>query len=522
VHILGFIVSFKEMKKFLNLIQPIFVLSIPFLIFLKPENYIEIISIEILYLIILLIALYLLTFIFSFTLLKIFPLTLKKRSLNDLIFIFAVLFFETFYHEKIRDFITNSFNIDTISSFIISLILIIFINGITFIILIKYFHKLKINILIFMILLLSTVYYKNFYLYQSTFDTNKLSYFEKSQLPKKKLNENIYFIILDEMTSLDHFIKQFPGEKDYIENFKLKLEKKNFAILANSMSAYNITYLNITALMNANYFIHEKSAKYISRNSFFPNSIFYKTKNSLQVLDYLIKNNHYMELIGNSVMNFELISSDKNLKLSVGSILIPNIFYKFFEPTFIDEVFRKSVQNFLTKTNESIFIKNNGMNALKNKMKKRNDKGLIFVHHFSPHAPYLFDRNCNKRENFDEVENPKKYNSTLYKNSYICVTKQILELINKINEYDRNGIIVFQGDHSNIQDKSKLERFIIFNAVKIPDSCKENLNSNLNNVNTLRIALYCSSNERPVLLENNSFIGFHGGEKEYGTIKKIR
>ena len=198
-----------------------------------------------------------------------------------------------------------------------------------------------------MILLLSVTHLNNFTLYKSKLENDdNNTYFKKSDLPNNKLNNNIYLIILDEMTSLNDFIKQFPEEKNHIDNFKMNMNEKKFVILEKSLAAYNLTYLNLTGLINANYFINENSPKYISRNSFFPNSIFYKTKNSIQVIDYLDKNNHFMEMIGNSEMNFELMSSNNNLKLNNSSILFPNIFYKFFEPTYVDEIFRRFVQNF--------------------------------------------------------------------------------------------------------------------------------------------------------------------------------
>jgi hypothetical protein len=229
-----------------------------------------------------------------------------------------------------------------------------------------------------------------------------------------------------------------------------------------------------------------------------------------------------MEMIGNSEMNFELVSSEKNLTLDNGSILIPNIFYKFFEPTFLDELFRRFVQDYLVKTDESIFVKNNGMGVLKKKIKFRKDKGLFFVHHFSPHSPYLFDRNCKKRINFDKNSNPKKYNSDLYREAYICVTKQIIELTDKISKFDKDAIIIFQGDHSNFRDRTAIERFFIFNAIRVSSNCNKYLNQGLSNINTFRLALYCSSNEKPILYDNNSYVGFHGDEKLYGTLKKIK
>ncbi len=511
------------MKNFLNLVQSVFIISVPFLIFFKPQNYIEMIPSEIAYLLFLLIIIYLITLILSLGISKIFKENLKFLSLNDLMVIWGVVFFEIFYHEKIRDIIIYNLNVSTTYAFVLSLIIILLINCFTVILLTKYINRIKINIIIFMILLLSVSHFNNFNLYKSKLkEGGELTYFKKSELPEKKLNQSIYLIILDEMTNLDDFISQFPAEKNYINNFRKNLKDREFTILEKSLAAYNLTYLNLTALINANYFINEKSPKYVSRNSFFPNSIFYKTKNSVQVLDYLSKNKHFMEMIGNSEMNFELVSSEKNLKLDNSSILIPNIFYKFFEPTFIDELFRRLVQDYLVKTDESIFVKNNGMGVLKKKIKFREDNGLYFVHHFSPHAPYLFDRDCKERTNFDKNSNPKKYNSELYKEAYICVTKQIIELTDTINKFDKDAIIIFQGDHSNYRDRTAIERFFIFNAIRVSNNCKKYLDQRMSNINTFRLALYCSSNEKPILYNNNSYIGFHGDEKLYGSLKKIK
>jgi hypothetical protein len=43
-----------------------------------------------------------------------------------------------------------------------------------------------------------------------------------------------------------------------------------------------------------------------------------------------------------------------------------------------------------------------------------------------------------------------------------------------------------------------------------------------NTLNITRLALYCSANEKPIFLENKSFIGYYEDEKEYGSIKEIK
>tara|TARA_B100000686_G_C16779070_1_gene970533 strand:- start:1211 stop:2761 length:1551 start_codon:yes stop_codon:yes gene_type:complete len=514
------------MTYFTKSLQSFLIFSIPFLLFLKPQNYFEIINLEILYLFSLLIILFISSFLLSKILKIIFRNKLRNTDIYDLTFVFGIIFFEIFYHEKIRSIISNFFGIERVSTYFFSFLLIFIINIITFFLLSKFINKLKPTILIFMILLIIVTYAKNLTLFQNIFfSKSEVIIFNKSDLPNKGLKQNIYLIILDEMASLDLFTREFPEEKNNMEDFEKKLIAKKFYIVDESFSAFNLTYLNLTALINANYFIDENTKRYLSRNSFFPNSIFYKRENSLQVLDYLKKNNNFLRVIGNSEMDFKLASNDKNLKLDNSSILLPNIFYKFFEPTFIDEIFRRTVQNYLVKTNESIFLKNNAMLSLQLDLEnnlKKNSKGLYFVHHFSPHAPYLYDKNCNNRLDYHKDANPREYNSNLYKEAYICVTKQILFLIDKIRKIDKDPIIIFQGDTSFTQDRTKIDRFKIFNAISLPKRCEKNLNNKMSNINIFRLALYCSSNEEPIFYENKSFIGFHGDEKDYGYIKRIK
>ena len=515
------------MKSIINPIQSIFILLSPLLLFLKPQNYVEILNLELLYLLVLFLILYVIFYIFSLSIKKIFHSKFKEFNNQDLIFIFSVLFFQLFYHEGLRDIINTHLFSGRINSFYVSFILIVVINIFSFLILYKFYKKIKLFIVIFMMLLISSTYLNEVYNlnYSKNLSDKQKFTFNKSELPRGKLNENIYLIILDEMSDIEYFLKQFPSEYKNLENFQNKLISNNFSIIRNSFSAYNITYLNITALMNLNYFVDEKSPRYFSRNAFFPNSIFYRTKNSLQLLDYLNKNNHFMKVIGNSEMDFNFNFSNKDIELeNKKTIILPNIFYKFIEPTYIDEILRKFTENYLGKKHLSVFYKNNGMEVLKkhiSNLNEKNKKGLYFVHHFAPHAPYLYDENCKKRLDYNKVSNPKKFDPENYKNAYVCVTKQVIDLVNQINKFDKNAIIIFQGDHSNKQIHSDVDRFKIFNAVKLPNRCKKHIKNRMNNINTTRVALYCSAMEDPVLYKNKSFIGYHGSEKEYGYIKKL-
>ena len=73
---------------------------------------------------------------------------------------------------------------------------------------------------------------------------------------------------------------------------------------------------------------------------------------------------------------------------------------------------------------------------------------------------------------------------------------------------DPNAVVIFQADHGvsydEKKDKFKHERETkskIFNLIKVPNYCKNELNNNIDNINSVRLALSCATNTKPKLLE---------------------
>jgi hypothetical protein len=119
---------------------------------------------------------------------------------------------------------------------------------------------------------------------------------------------------------------------------------------------------------------------------------------------------------------------------------------------------------------------------------------FAYIHHDSPHSPYLQTANCEPTTYFKE-------NFKGYEASYQCVLKMIQKFMRRINKIDPEAIVIFQGDHGpRVEDldlalnKKETYQFEgqIFNAIKAPKICFERFGSPKTNVNTMRFALNCA------------------------------
>ena len=148
-------------------------------------------------------------------------------------------------------------------------------------------------------------------------------------------------------------------------------------------------------------------------------------------------------------------------------------------------------RNFLFEDNNGLlklkkYIKNNNLDFSLNK------PTFYFVHHLSPHWPYITDRNCNYTQKY-----PEEINFEGYKEAYLCNLKRIKEMIKFLEINDPNSFVVFQGDHnwemSRSGEKKYGDRKAIFSLIKKNDNCKisNSEKKNLNNLNALKSIFRC-------------------------------
>ena len=137
------------------------------------------------------------------------------------------------------------------------------------------------------------------------------------------------------------------------------------------------------------------------------------------------------------------------------------------------------------------------MIILKN-MGKPNKSTFIFIHHMISHWPYLVDSYC-KYEKHGGIQNIEGI-----KNAYKCNLQLIDKITDKINEIDKNAIVIFQSDHnwelSNHDEKKYTSRRRIFNLIKVNEQCKKYVGEKINNINAIRLSLFCANNTIPKLL----------------------
>lgn len=493
----------------------------PLIIFLtKSKNYLQISSHEIQYLILLHLFIIIIFLIFS-TLFSNLLARLKIELLKEKIFLFfSVSFLIFFFQENLRELLYIRGFLRTPFFFLSIIIIIIIILSSGFAIL-KNFEIVKKISVNFSITLVLLNFFQEINIYQNQTILKKSSTYNQLKLtfPNSAIKNNIYFVVMDAMSSIEYFNKNFSNISQSEIN-KLILEN-NLKLIKNSTSSYNMTYLSLTSILFANYPVTEGDS-INDRNIFFPNLVYYQRGENLGIIYYLQKHNNEFKYIGNTEYNLQ--TSDK-LNLSIYNegkkfnLIFKNIFYKFFQPTPFDELIRW-IAKFLFNIKNTPYFDNDSIGKFIDylKLKKINNKNTFYlIHHFSPHPPFIFDENCNEVE---EIPDRK----VGYSKAYQCALKKIENFTKFINKRDPNSFLVFIGDHgaSDIDHKTS-DRFKVITLIKPNKFCANYpINkSNFNTVNVTRLALYCSANEDPILLDNNNYIGYYEDEINYGKIKKI-
>ena len=162
---------------------------------------------------------------------------------------------------------------------------------------------------------------------------------------------------------------------------------------------------------------------------------------------------------------------------------------------------------------------------------KIRDSKFHFFHHFSPHPPYL-ENDCKtvKPVNLKD-EGPFED----YLVSVKCVNSLVMDFISYIEKNDPSAMIIIQSDHGPetnpdiwllessdlIENVDVDNRVSILNAVKSPKKCDKWLKNDLGPINTTRFVLGCLKNERPIYIEEKTFIGFQEEHEDFGTVKEF-
>jgi hypothetical protein len=409
---------------------------------------------------------------------------LKKKTLNNKIVIFiSLLWFLSFYFKDIILFL----NIYPDEKPFFKILVVIFIVGIAILITrkINLFLKNFLSYLIIFLILINFINNANFsFLRKEQKDTHEYNYINISKITliKKENQKNVYFFLTDEFTSAD-ILKELGFN---IDEFINKKTKNSYQYLKNSKSSHNSTQYSIGTIFNLEYY---KTNTNIYPEYFYPQLLFKNEKPNL--LKILEKNNYKFWMLGNQYIhcledkhtncikknNFiEKIIEDEGLNVFINKTFFNNLYYKLksyyyskkVESTQIDEF-----SNFLEKNNNII----------------KNNNNFFFIHHINPHYPYR-----NEKCEILDIQQRFKMNNLNYISSVKCALTKINLIAEKIEKIDPDSIIIFQGDHgfSKFSNTAEIEKsYRIFNLIRLPKTCNQNLQKNLGTVETINAVFDC-------------------------------
>ena len=445
---------------------------------------------------------------------------------------YSILFFLLFKYLILKNFISNYGTFKNFDGEIsISILILIFL------VFIRFFHQINFTVIkrfsiiyMFLLILISVYKYASINKDQVYRFTHQ-EFLTKEDLSNISHNRNIYYVVLDGLTSLEAFEK-FYGYK--LEDFR-KFITKEKVFYSEGQTAYPNTLYNFSSFLNLNYIIDENSDPLTNRSLMYPYTM----------RENIIKNYNLIKLLNK--LNFELKWEgapapgncyNYNLKLCLDPSkankiqLIRNNFY-------VVDTFLSSTPIFSVTTRLGIYNPYNKLydihklhdsigNFLENiKTIDLKSKNYFFlIHHMSPHNPFVYNKDCSKRKVNTLLDDR---DSKGYESSYHCALKKIKELYNFVKQNDPNSIMIFQADHGwnfkgdNRNAKSaKYYNPYTFNMIISQNSCnrKEILNK-INMINTARLAISCSINKPLDLLPSKKYFTYPNDSKNFGKVYEI-
>jgi len=330
-------------------------------------------------------------------------------------------------------------------------------------------------------------------------DTNKNIFSSK---------ENVYFIMLDGYASEETF-KRISYDNGILYDY---LDEEGFIRLGENGS-YNVTYLGLASIFNLTYPVVEGDPRFTNRLGFYPNMLSNEIAPTLiqQIkhlgYDFIFSGNTWSGCDPKHVTclkytTYGFLNHESSVLLS--KTILGRYLY-----LIVDR----------DHDAMSILIKNF------NSIAKGKNSQFYFLHHFSPHPPYLSE-DCQTLKSMSLIawEPLEDYIKTVE-----CVNEQAMKLISVISNNDPSGIIVVQSDHGPVtkmnwmdfsyqhEDMSMKNRIGIINSIKAPEECHQWLKSSIGPINTIRFVLSCLKRKEPEYVEEKTYITVYKGE-DFGIV----
>ena len=362
-------------------------------------------------------------------------------------------------------------------------------------------------VLFFLLINISINFFNNYsfnFLKKDIKNINKIEFQQNKNSGDLVLNDrpNVFYIITDAMGSFNN-LNKYGIDTTSIDNY---LIDNNYQIAYDAKTSYTETSFAVTSIFYLDYFVNGIDKFYSIDSSIYP---FFEKEQKLPLVNrlneigysiYRVENNFarctdHIKIRCLKTMDKNLINkllNDYSLEVFFSSSLILSIIEKYIyllkeEPFFVDGY--DSIHQY-----KDIFKKNTDIL----------DQGgnFTFIHHMSPHRP-MRNANCEILNSDEKLI----FSYKNYKTSVNCVFKRIEEISEIILKKYPNSIIVIQGDHgptfednkdmgsSKIPNMRHIEdRIHIFNAMHLPNKCKNKFIKSLGTVETIRLILNCLGN----------------------------
>ena len=315
----------------------------------------------------------------------------------------------------------------------------------------------------------------------------------------KKSKKNIYYFILDGMLPLQEFSEYYNYDtKSFLEFTK----KNNFVYKHNTVNLYNNTTHGLSAIFYLDEIFDEQNNIKDRAKILYPSLL--RKNNTSDLLFNLSNLDYEFKWLGNFFAYCPKFNLRYCLNTNENNLIDTYLYINFFRQSPLIQIIINVGYLVNFEFNKYFFYElNDGIGRLINYLKsdfykenKSKNSYFYFIHHMSPHWPYITSKDCSY--NFS----PGKLNYEGYKDAYLCNLKKIEKFINHTNKSDPNSIIIFQSDHSWQMSSGKDSMKNIFNLVKIPRDCTYDQDQNLHNVNVLRLIFSCITGNQPQFLNN--------------------
>lgn len=421
---------------------------------------------------------------------------LEKYSLISFISISIWIFFQhNFVKSKINILLKNITISNEYSSELSLIIVLSFIYLFFFLLKKKKFYTNLFLLFLVFNLLFSTIQFATKY-----FSQKKINVVEEQRndlINNTRKKPNIYFFILDAMMPLNEFKNYYKNDLKAFENY---YNQKKYIYYKNTINFYDDTAESLTSL-----FFLEKI--FIEDNNYqnenlrpniynkFPSLL--RPKYNPVLISELSNLGYEFKWIGNSYASCSRFNYKYCLSNKKEEYIDLYLLQAFLEKTPLMQIFNKLTGIGVVQKYFKINQQGDAIGKLKEFLISNNDyikskSTFYFVHHMHPHWPYKHDEECNYK-NF-----PGNTNFEGYKNSYLCVIKNITNIIKVIEQLDSEAMVIFQSDHSwemsKISESKYGNRRKIFNLVKNNFPCNKTTPTGLNNVQMTKYLIGCLKN----------------------------